>query len=248
MTLLRSVVGTRLVTLCGREWTAGSVDGNGWTDLHYAAALDLPEAAEALLTAGARVDAALASDRKSLTGPVRAVLGRCGLDMSGFGRMGDTPLHVAAYTGARNVLTVLLRHGAGMYALDCDGWTPLHYAIQRMQPTVLKLLLAHGADVGTRDKELGLTLLHFAALCGNREMVEVLLAGGGDIDADSDEGTPLHVAALRGDREVVTALLAGGADVGASGRKGETPLHSAAGGRLGRRGRAVGRRRRGHRR
>ena len=38
----------------GRELSISAVDANGWTDLHYAAALDWPATARALLAAGRR--------------------------------------------------------------------------------------------------------------------------------------------------------------------------------------------------
>ena len=46
----------------GRELSASAVDDNGWTDLHYAAALDWPAVARVLLGAGARLDARLRAD------------------------------------------------------------------------------------------------------------------------------------------------------------------------------------------
>ena len=44
----------QLAAHLGRELSASAVDGNGWTDLHYAAALDCPATARALLAAGRR--------------------------------------------------------------------------------------------------------------------------------------------------------------------------------------------------
>ena len=54
---------TELAVHLGRELSASAVDGNGWTDLHYAAALDWLAMARALLAAGARLDARLRADR-----------------------------------------------------------------------------------------------------------------------------------------------------------------------------------------
>ncbi|ROT79769.1 26S proteasome non-ATPase regulatory subunit 10, partial [Penaeus vannamei] len=55
--------------------------------------------------------------------------------------------------------------------------------------------------------------LHVAAGKGHREIVEALLAGGADPNAQDRKGIgPLVMAAKEGHREVVEMLLAGGAD------------------------------------
>ena len=48
----------------GRELSAAAVDGNGWTDLHYAAALDWAALARALLAAGGAAGRAAADRRR----------------------------------------------------------------------------------------------------------------------------------------------------------------------------------------
>jgi len=62
-----------------------------------------------------------------------------------------------------------------------------------------------------------------------REVAEVLIAHGADVNAKNDDGlTPLLYAAGYGRLEVVEALLAHGAAVNAKDDKGLTPLHYAA--------------------
>ena len=64
-----------LARLLGRPLSANAVDDTGWTDLHYAAALNLPRLATTLLAAGAGVAAAtIKSDREPLGDRVQAVL------------------------------------------------------------------------------------------------------------------------------------------------------------------------------
>lgn len=61
-------------------------------------------------------------------------------------------------------------------------------------------------------------------------VVELLIAGGMDVNRRDDEGNPLlSVAAGGGHAEVVRLLLIAGADPSASNRTGRTPLHAAAG-------------------
>jgi ankyrin repeat protein len=68
--------------------------------------------------------------------------------------------------------------------------------------------------------------LHHAALGGQKEIAELLIAEGADVNTKSgdEETTPLHWAANRGHEEVVELLIAKGADVNAKDIGGYTPL------------------------
>jgi len=68
-----------------------------------------------------------------------------------------------------------------------------------------------------------------AALNGHREVAELLLSQGAQVDAQDSAGmTPLHWAAFNGHREVAELLLSQGAQVDAQDRWNGTPLHRAA--------------------
>ena len=66
--------------------------------------------------------------------------------------------------------------------------------------------------------------LHDASREGNVELVEILIAGGADVNARDGWGMPLHYASWNDHAEVVNLLLAGGADVNAKDSEGRTPL------------------------
>ena len=74
----------------------------------------------------------------------------------------------------------------------------------------------------------GVTPLHQAALRGNKEVAELLIANGADVNEMSKFGdTLLHFAAFGGHKEIVELLIAEGADVNAMNNDGETPLDEA---------------------
>ena len=91
---------------------------------------------------------------------------------------------------------------------------------------VRRLINDHMADV---DVELGffkLTPLIEAARQGKKEIVQILLDAGADVDkSDKMRYTPLHWAAMwKANVEVVKILLGAGAEVNKVNRWGKTPL------------------------
>jgi ankyrin repeat protein/acetyl esterase/lipase len=75
------------------------------------------------------------------------------------------------------------------------------------------------------EHKWGDTPLHRAALHGNKESVELLIANGADVNAKDKWGwTPLVRAHRYGDKELVELLIANGADVNAKDKWGYTPL------------------------
>jgi ankyrin repeat protein len=74
--------------------------------------------------------------------------------------------------------------------------------------------LERGGDPNLRGRPHGWTLLHAAAFKGRRQLVELLVAKGADVDALSGHGfTPLADAAHKGHVGCVRVLLAAGASV-----------------------------------
>jgi Ankyrin repeats (many copies)/Ankyrin repeats (3 copies)/Ankyrin repeat len=68
--------------------------------------------------------------------------------------------------------------------------------------------------------------LHIAIMKGQKDMVELLLNNGADIQAKCfNDITPLHVAADKGTRELAGLLISQGANVNATTRDLATPLH-----------------------
>jgi len=72
--------------------------------------------------------------------------------------------------------------------------------------------------------------LHIAVLADQKEIAQLLLGNGADINAramDEFRGTPLHWAAAVGNKQFAELLVEAGADVNAKDNYGYTPLDAA---------------------
>jgi cytohesin len=88
----------------------------------------------------------------------------------------------------------------------------------------VELLLANGLDVRSKTQK-GYTALHHAVAGNHREVAELLLAKGADIDAEPGIQTPLHWAIREHHKDMIEWLLARGANPNADGGGWATPLH-----------------------
>jgi len=85
----------------------------------------------------------------------------------------------------------------------------------------IKQHLAAGADVNTMTASL-----HRAAYNKHKEIIELLITNGVDVNGKNDAAeTPLHLATTK---EIAELLIANGADVNATTNRGTTPLDWAA--------------------
>ena len=94
---------------------------------------------------------------------------------------------------------------------------------------VKELLAAFPELVNARNQE-GRTLLYGATFLGRKDVVELLLAYGADVNArkTGEDWTPLLYAVFLEQGAIVELLLANGADVNARFASGSTALHFAA--------------------
>ena len=183
----------KLRAVLGRALAPTAVDENGWTDLHFAAALDLPELVGASLDAGADAAARLKSDKEPLSARLKQSLTALGL-VTDIWRYAETPLHMAAWNRAREAAEALIHRGADVSAKNGDGMTPLHIAAWTNAKEAAVTLIAGGADVNARTI-VGWTPLHVAASANAASVATVLVDHGADIDAKTDrDETPLHIA------------------------------------------------------
>ena len=65
--------------------------------------------------------------------------------------LGETALHVATHTDAKNAVKLLVLHGADVNAVDKKGTTPLMIASMRGSCEIVKLLISAGGSVNMRN-------------------------------------------------------------------------------------------------
>ena len=140
----------------------------------------------------------------------------------------DISIHKAAIIGNTEAIQQHLAAGTDVNAKAGGGDTPLDWAIMGKRTGAADLLRKHGGMM-VEELRSGMTPLHAAARKGLKEVVELLIHEGTDVNAKSDDGwTPLHKAALQGHKEIAKVLIAAGADVDAKNNRDMTPLHQAA--------------------
>jgi len=89
----------------------------------------------------------------------------------------------------------------------------LQSAVMKGDHKTVKFLVKNNVDVNFADKN-GVTSLHYAAHNKDKDMAEILIKAGADVNAQTKHSkvTPLYVAADNNQFELVKMLLDAGAD------------------------------------
>jgi len=126
-------------------------------------------------------------------------------------------------------LIVLFALLASVVLIRHIHWTNIHAAVESGNLARTEAMLARRPGLIQATRDLGCVPLHTAAIMGNEDMVELLIAKGSPVnETDFNKNTTLHLAAGRGHAEVVRILLAKGADTAAKNCQLDLPLHIAA--------------------
>ena len=113
-----------------------------------------------------------------------------GIDVNAKDWDGKTPLDYAITTEHLKTADLLRKHGGKSGAEDSIRIASMFGNIE-----AIKKHLDSGADVNVKNDEDGRTPLHYAVYKGHKEIVELLIANGADVNAKSEDGyTPLDVA------------------------------------------------------
>ena len=198
-----------------QEWREDSV---GWTDMHYAALLDLRGVIVALCSAGMAADVRLEEGNSSFGYDLKRTLAELGHEeFEGWHGDGETPLMIASAVNTRDAAAGLVSCGADVNERNSTelGLTPLHYAAMHDSPHVAKLLIDHGADVNVKMLDWinaldGGTPLHLAAAVNAPRIAKLLIDHGADVNAVTHSiygETPLDMSPSGSDGEEMRALL-----------------------------------------
>lgn len=183
----------------------GDKDATGDTPLHVAAFHGQVAAVQALLDAGADVNAKNSYgpfmpaeigqffDTSNHQDPV--ILLRVHGDNTKYLENGYTPLDLAMFSiKHRQIVEMLVTKGANVNARAASGATPLFWAVMRNQKDDAEFLLNHSADVNTPDA-YGDTILDCALHLGYQSIVPLLVDKGADVNAiDQGQHRPLTYA------------------------------------------------------
>ena len=143
-------------------------------------------------------------------------------------RFDQSALDEASMMGHTEIVEMLLNDGARL--APGKGGFVLMISSQNGYIEIVEMLLNKEAvNVNATEHYFGDTALHRASLSGRKDVVEMLLEKGADVNAMNKGGfTALHMASLMGHEDIVAILLEKGlekgADVNAENKSGDTAL------------------------
>ncbi|XP_062985937.1 transient receptor potential cation channel subfamily A member 1 [Elgaria multicarinata webbii] len=159
-----------------------------------------------------------------------------GAKISKTNNMGCMPVHVAAFSGAKACMEIVMKKGEDL------GYSPenhinftnigkcssLHLAVQSGDLEMIKMCIEYGAQIDLKQNDK-CTALHFAATQGATEILKLMMSSyTGDepiIDAlDGNKETLLHRAALFDHYELAEYLMSMGIKIDGVDIEGRTPL------------------------
>ena len=145
-----------------------------------------------------------------------------GADVNAKDESEKTPLHFSAQNGDIKMAKLLIKKGAQLEAKDNGNATPLFYAAASDKNKMVKYLLSKGSNPNAVQDNL--TALWLVCVRGQKEMLKTLLAGGADINYETDFASGPVDAVVRmctecslQDKEgILKTLIKYGADINAA--------------------------------
>ena len=175
------------------------------TALHAAARANSSTSIKLLLGAGADTERVVNDGNNALHiavtfnsgADVVECLAEAGVDVNRRNYEGRTPLNDTAVHNHLALAQILLDYGAEIDGSESEGYNPLSTAILHNADDMTRLLLHRGASYTVLSNRRR-SILHYAALSGGLEVLEVLLTFGLcgiDTEASDNEGnTALQIA------------------------------------------------------
>jgi ankyrin repeat protein len=124
---------------------------------------------------------------------------------------------------------LLLTTIAAVLLVGCGQSMSIHDAAKSGDIESIKQYLDSGSEIELICQTCGLTILGHVSWGGHREIIELLIAEGVDVNVKDKTGAgPLLPAVLGGRKDIVEILIDEGADVNTKNNKNVRPLHLAA--------------------
>uniref|UniRef100_A0A8C3A5K4 Euchromatic histone-lysine N-methyltransferase 1a n=1 Tax=Cyclopterus lumpus TaxID=8103 RepID=A0A8C3A5K4_CYCLU len=157
------------------------------------------------------------------------MLVQAGANLDMFDEQQRTPLMAACENSHLDTVKYLLRAGAVVGHKDIIGFTCLHLAAKLGHCDIVHHLLSKASKYVNCQDDGGWTPITWAVEYKHKELVQLLLARGADVNIrDKEENVCLHWAALSGCDDVALALLEARCDLNAVNVHGDSVLHVAA--------------------
>lgn len=136
---------------------------------------------------------------------------------------GFSALHYACAKGTRDIIKMLITHGADVNLTSNRGITPLHLAVKTGNKEIIKMLVNEGADINATDNS-GESVIIYGIKAGKTDAVRFMKELGADITIADNEGrTAVNYANIMGMAGMIENLLADVENHADS--FGNTPLH-----------------------
>lgn len=137
-------------------------------------------------------------------------------------------LMIAVWLRHLEFSAVLLRQGGNPNVVDKMERSLLHYACIRGSAPMTRLLLHFKALPNVCDKHLNITPLHYAAIVGSPECINLLIRNGAQVNIGIECKSALLYAVQKNHIKCVNILLQYGANPNIAYLYSESPLHVAA--------------------
>lgn len=116
------------------------------------------------------------------------------------------------YLNSPEIAKIFIKYGADTRAVRFDGVSVAEAAIEFGETEMLDLLIKDRNELKRKNPITGRTFLHIAAIRGQKDIVELFLEKGAEIDAvDRLNKTPLDYAERFGHDDVIESLITHGA-------------------------------------
>jgi ankyrin repeat protein len=153
-----------------------------------------------------------------------------GADVNSQNSSGKTAVMLAAFSGKLPIIKELRNNNASYKLLDNSGLSVLHYGVDGGNLDAIRyLLLDPDVDINARDNPSGWTpLMRVASINGNKNIAEVLIKEGADVNLlDKENKSALMIAVINGNQPLVETLIENGADLYIKNEYGKTPFEMA---------------------